>query len=383
MVWSRWRRKIHVAALQPQIELGQLAIQRANARKRHEQQNSTNRHASQVLLWRLQSPTRMRNCQSGLSGRFSEKLIRLFRLTAREKSCEKCDRQNRTYSRDFEISSIHPSSHSRRLGGRPATSAAAFQSDRQRGIRFVLRLRAFGLRQRLVPARFRRQGLPFGRHAGPAPASLAIFGQRAARFTLRTGICWAAFLLVDASGRSLQRVERRKRRAARELRSARILRLLLHLLFRYLAPPLPPVDVRPDRERRCSVAELRRFRKHRGRSNRRPASGFPTACSMPTPTIWRSLCCSESVLSCFFSTGRSRAARLAGVAGILLSTFYAFRTGSRGSVIAASAMLILIFWFSRNRWKVAAFGLAALLSAVLAASIGGESSSTLHRLSLS
>ncbi len=78
----------------------------------------------------------------------------------------------------------------------------------------------------------------------------------------------------------------------------------------------------------------------------------------------------------------SRAGRLVGIAGILLSTFYAFRTGSRGSVIAASAMLILIFSLSRNRWKVAAFGLAALLSAGLAASIGAESSSTLHRLSL-
>ena len=55
-----------------------------------------------------------------------------------------------------------------------------------------------------------------------------------------------------------------------------------------------------------------------------------------------------------------RAGRLAGVAGILLSTFYAFRTGSRGCVIAASAMLILIFSLSRSRWKVAALGLAAL-----------------------
>jgi O-antigen ligase len=77
----------------------------------------------------------------------------------------------------------------------------------------------------------------------------------------------------------------------------------------------------------------------------------------------------------------SRAGRLAGIAGILLSTFYAVRTGSRGSVIAASAMLILIFLLSRSRWKVAALGLAAL-GIALVASIGGESSSTLHRLSL-
>jgi O-antigen ligase len=77
-----------------------------------------------------------------------------------------------------------------------------------------------------------------------------------------------------------------------------------------------------------------------------------------------------------------RAGRLAAIAGILLATFYAFRTGSRGSVIAASAMLILIFSLSRNRWKVAALGLAALLGPVLAASLGGESASALHRLSL-
>jgi len=77
----------------------------------------------------------------------------------------------------------------------------------------------------------------------------------------------------------------------------------------------------------------------------------------------------------------SRAGRLAGLGGILLSTFYASRTGSRGCVVAAFAMLILIFSLSRNRWKVAALGLTAL-GIALAASMGGESSSTLHRLSL-
>ncbi len=77
----------------------------------------------------------------------------------------------------------------------------------------------------------------------------------------------------------------------------------------------------------------------------------------------------------------SRAGRLAGIAGILLSTFYAARTGSRGCVIAASAMLILIFSLSRGRWKVAALGVTAL-GIALVASVGGESSSTLHRLSL-
>ena len=77
----------------------------------------------------------------------------------------------------------------------------------------------------------------------------------------------------------------------------------------------------------------------------------------------------------------SRIGRLAGIVGILLSTFYAFRTASRGCVIAASALLILTCAFSRNKWKVSALALAALAVA-LAAAIGGESSSALHRLSL-
>jgi O-antigen ligase len=82
----------------------------------------------------------------------------------------------------------------------------------------------------------------------------------------------------------------------------------------------------------------------------------------------------------------SVAGRVAGVAGILLSTFYAFRTGSRGCVIAAVAMLILIFSLSRSKWMVGTLGLVAL-GIALGASIGGESpsgqsSGTLHRLSL-
>jgi len=72
-----------------------------------------------------------------------------------------------------------------------------------------------------------------------------------------------------------------------------------------------------------------------------------------------------------------RPARLAGMAGILLCTFYALRTGSRGCAIAASAMLILIFALSRTRWKVAALGLATLGVALAAGP-----SSALHRLSL-
>ncbi len=73
----------------------------------------------------------------------------------------------------------------------------------------------------------------------------------------------------------------------------------------------------------------------------------------------------------------ARGGRLAGIVGILLSTFYAFRTGSRGCAIAASALLILIFLSSPNKWKVAALGLAMLPVALAAGSSG-----SLHRLSL-
>jgi O-antigen ligase len=73
--------------------------------------------------------------------------------------------------------------------------------------------------------------------------------------------------------------------------------------------------------------------------------------------------------------------RLAGAAGVLLAAFYAFQTGSRGSVIAASSMFGLIFWLSRRKWKVFALGLAAL-GVIFAAAIAGAPSSTLHRLSL-
>jgi O-antigen ligase len=83
----------------------------------------------------------------------------------------------------------------------------------------------------------------------------------------------------------------------------------------------------------------------------------------------------------FFFRKPSRAGGLAGIAGILLSTFYAFRTGSRGSVVAASAMLILIFALSRNKRNVVALGIATL-AVVLVGTIGSQSSSALHRLSL-
>jgi O-antigen ligase len=73
--------------------------------------------------------------------------------------------------------------------------------------------------------------------------------------------------------------------------------------------------------------------------------------------------------------------RLAGGAGILLAAFYAFQTGSRGSVIAASSMFGLIFWLSRHKWKVLALALAVFV-ALFGAAIAGAPSSTLHRLSL-
>ena len=73
-------------------------------------------------------------------------------------------------------------------------------------------------------------------------------------------------------------------------------------------------------------------------------------------------------------------ARLAGVVAILLAASYAFQTGSRGSVIAASGVFGLIFWLSRARWKVVALALGIL--GVLLAVAAGAPSSTLHRLSL-
>jgi O-antigen ligase len=87
----------------------------------------------------------------------------------------------------------------------------------------------------------------------------------------------------------------------------------------------------------------------------------------------------SSFLFLFYQPFRSR--RLAGLAGILLCTFYALRTASRGCVIAALAMLSLLFLLSRDKLKVAAIGLA-VLGLALAATLTGGQSSTLHRFSL-
>jgi len=74
---------------------------------------------------------------------------------------------------------------------------------------------------------------------------------------------------------------------------------------------------------------------------------------------------------------KSGAARLAGIAGILLCTFYGFRTGSRGGVISGCALLMLLVCFSRAKWKVAMVG-----TATLGLAFAAGPSSALQRLSL-
>ena len=69
--------------------------------------------------------------------------------------------------------------------------------------------------------------------------------------------------------------------------------------------------------------------------------------------------------------------RLAGGAGILLCSLYVFKTGSRGGLIAAAGMLVVVLVLSRSKWKVAAVALP-ILAVVLAAS----PSEALHRLAL-
>jgi len=83
----------------------------------------------------------------------------------------------------------------------------------------------------------------------------------------------------------------------------------------------------------------------------------------------------------FLLTRPSIGSRLTGVAGVLVAAFYAFQTGSRGSVIAAFSTFGLISWISRGRWKVVALGLSAF-GVLLAAIIVGAPSSTVHRFSL-
>ena len=207
---------------------------------------------------------------------------------------------------------------------------------------------------------FGTQGLPFHRHPVSASAGVALLRQGLARFTFQRRTLLGGVSGLDAPGHSPERVERRKRRHARELRSPRLPGLLLHLRFRYLAAPLPPVDVRPDRKRRCPLGQLHGAWKHRRRPQRGRASEFPTACSMPTPTTWRSRCCLESAPSCFCSTRRHAPD---GWPALLESCSPPSMRPApdRGAAsLPRSAMLILIFSLSRSKWKVAALGLTAL-----------------------
>ena len=69
--------------------------------------------------------------------------------------------------------------------------------------------------------------------------------------------------------------------------------------------------------------------------------------------------------------------QILGAAGILLSTIYALKTGSRGCLLAAVAMFGMIFFFSRNKVKTVIFALPILGLALLLLP-----STTIHRLLL-
>ena len=69
--------------------------------------------------------------------------------------------------------------------------------------------------------------------------------------------------------------------------------------------------------------------------------------------------------------------RILGAAGILLSTIYALKTGSRGCLLAAVAMFGMIFFFSKNKVKTAILALPILGLALLMLP-----STTIHRLLL-
>lgn len=71
------------------------------------------------------------------------------------------------------------------------------------------------------------------------------------------------------------------------------------------------------------------------------------------------------------------ARRIVGVAGILLSLMYMLRTASRGCTLALFALLLIVFWLSKNRLK-----LALLLLPVPVIVVVATPGSALHRLSL-
>jgi O-antigen ligase len=69
--------------------------------------------------------------------------------------------------------------------------------------------------------------------------------------------------------------------------------------------------------------------------------------------------------------------RILGAGGILLCVLYALKTGSRGCMLAAVAMLLLIFLFSRNKLTTAMFALPIIGLSMLVLP-----SATVHRLLL-
>jgi O-antigen ligase len=82
-----------------------------------------------------------------------------------------------------------------------------------------------------------------------------------------------------------------------------------------------------------------------------------------------------SFLFLVYQTGMKK--RILGLAGILLSVMYALKTGSRGCMLAAIAMFLLIFLSNRNKIATATFALPAIgLSLLLLPS------ATVHRLLL-
>jgi O-antigen ligase len=84
----------------------------------------------------------------------------------------------------------------------------------------------------------------------------------------------------------------------------------------------------------------------------------------------------------FLLASRQWIVRFAGGAGIVLASFFAFRTSSRGSLIAAAALTILLIWLSAEKLKTIGLAFSAAGIILVAALAGGSSGSTFHRLSL-
>jgi O-antigen ligase len=84
----------------------------------------------------------------------------------------------------------------------------------------------------------------------------------------------------------------------------------------------------------------------------------------------------------FLLANRRVSIRLAAGAGILLASFFEFRTSSRGSMISATVLFGLLVWLSRQKLKTLGLSLAAAALIFVATTLGGSSGSALHRLSL-